>query len=219
MKEKINQLILETKNVPSVHISNKEGFDKLVSSFKVLKHLRKSSFTFEPIDETSIKDLIKELKEVTTFCLKNSVTIAIKIDGMIQFRTILNHYKSDALGDLGIEHSLSNTYFTKYDEQRMRKEEIHKIMDNFRYAIARAYNLAIGNQFPFGVRLDRDFSALEAYDRSNLTEFSIINLLPYLNQTDTNLNKDSFDTAKINVAKDSLKKKDVESVITEIKKI
>jgi hypothetical protein len=218
MKEKINQLILETKNVPSVHISNKEGFDKLVSSFKVLKHLRKSSFTFEPIDETSIKDLIKELKEVTTFCLKNSVTIAIKIDGMIQFRTILNHYKSDALGDSGIEHSLSNTYFTKYDEQRMRKEEIHKIMDNFRYAIARAYNLAIGNQFPFGVRLDRDFSALEAYDRSNLTEFSIINLLPYLNQTDTNLNKDSFDTAKINVAKDSLKKKDVESVITEIKK-
>ena len=70
MKEKINQLILETKNVPSVHISNKEGFDKLVSSFKVLKHLRKSSFTFEPIDETSIKELIKELKEVTTFCLK-----------------------------------------------------------------------------------------------------------------------------------------------------
>jgi len=217
MEEVIKEFNLNSKNVPNVHISTKDGFIELISSFKVLKHLRRSSFTFQPIDETSIKDFVKELKQVTVFCLKNYVTIPIKIDGMIQFRTILNHYKSDALSDLKIEHSLFNTFFTKYDEQRMRKEEIHKIMDNFRYAISRAYNLAIGNQFPFGVRLDRNFSALEAYDRSNLTEFSIINLLSHLNQTDTNLNKDYFDKAKISVTKDSLKKKDVELVISEIK--
>lgn len=217
MEEKIKELVAEIKNVPNVHVSNKNGFTKLVSSFKILQHLRKSAFTFRPIDEANISDLYKELKELTVFCLKENVTIPIKVDGLIQFRTILNHYKSDALTDLGISHSVSNTFFTKYDEQRMRKDETLKMMDNFRYAILRAFNIASANQFPFGIRLDRDFSALEAYDRSNLTEFSIINLLPHLEQSHTNLDKDSFETAKNKVKRDTLKKKDVEFVITQIK--
>lgn len=217
MEDKIKQFVSEIKKTPNVHVSNKVGFAELKDNFKILVHLRKSAFTFNPIDEKNIKDLYDELKILTLFCLKQNVTIPIKIDGLIQFRTILNHYKSDALSDLDISHSNSKTFFTKYDEQRMRKDETLKMMDNFRYAILRAFNIASANQFPFGIRLDRDFCFLEAYDRSNLTEFSIINLLVHLEQTDTNLDANSFQTAKNKVKKDLLKKRDVEYVIEQIK--
>ena len=72
MEEKIKELVVEIKNVPNVHVSNKNGFDKLTTSFKILQHLRKSAFTFRPINEANISP--KRIKIKWFFPFRYSIT-------------------------------------------------------------------------------------------------------------------------------------------------
>ena len=98
------------------------------------------------------------------------------------------------------------SFFKKYDEQRIRNAGTDKEKDNFRYAILRAFNAAHANIFPFGVKLENSNTDIEAYDRSNLTEFSIINLLSKLNTKYSNITNEEYAKLKSKIDLDVLKK-------------
>lgn len=207
----------EIKRKPWVHITKYDGFSELVDSLSVIKHLRDSNFQIPPIGEAEIKLFFEDIKRIHTFSIYHDVQMPIEVDGMIEFETILNHYQSDTFNDMGTEYISSKTFFEKYNEQRIRNLGKDKIKDNFRYAILRAFNAAHSNIFPFGVRLESLNTSIEAYDRSNLTEFSIINLLSKLNPKYSNITKDERAKLKSKIDFDVLKKSELIEVIDEIK--
>ena len=205
------------KRKPWIHISNYEGFSELIASLSVIKHLRKSNFQIPPIGESEVKSFFDDIKKIHRFSINNDIQMPIEVNGMIEFETILNHYQSDTFLDMGVEYILSKSFFKKYDEQRIRNVSTDKIKDNFRYAILRAFNAAHANIFPFGVRLENPNTAIEAYDRSNLTEFSIINLISKLNSKFSNITTKEYSKLKSKIGLDVLKKSDLIEVIEQIK--
>lgn len=214
MKEIVENTI---KQKPWIHISKYDGFLELVDSLSVIKHLRKSNFHIPPIGEGEVKLFFDDIRKIHLFSITNDIQMPIEVDGMIEFETILNHYQSDTFLDKGIKYILSKSFFKKYDEQRIRNTGTDKIKDNFRYAILRAFNAAHANIFPFGVRLENPNTDIEAYDRSNLTEFSIINLLSKLNPKYSNITKEEYSKLKSKVDLDVLKKSELIEVIDQIK--
>ncbi len=214
MKEVVKNTL---KIKPWVHISNYDGFSELIETLDVIEHLRKSNFNIPPIGEGEVKLFFDDIKKIHLFSITNNIQMPIEVDGMIQFETILNHYQSDTFLDMDTEYILSKSFFKKYDEQRIRNFDIKKIKDNFRYAILRAFNAAHANIFPFGVRLENLNTDIEAYDRSNLTEFSIINLLSKLNTKYSNITKEEYTKLKSKLDLDVLKKSELIEVIDQIK--
>ena len=202
---------------PRVHISSKGGFDKLLSSLEVIRHLRRGGFTMSEIDTESFKSFHSDLEKITNFCRKMDVTIPVEVDGMVDAPALLNHYKSDVFSELGVEYVDSKVLIQKYDEQRIRNTGPEKTMDNFRYAILRAFSLASANQFPYGIRLDSESNNLLQYDNSNLFEFLTLNSHPFLNKDDLNMNEDGLEVLKDNVTYDTLDKDEVRMVIDEIR--
>ena len=205
------------KRKPWIHISNYNEFSKLKDSLTIVKHLRKSNFYIPPIGEGEVKSFFDDIKKIHLFSIANNIQMPIEVDGMIEFETILNHYQSDTFLDIGIEYTISKSFFKKYDEQRIRNAGTDKIKDNFRYAILRAFNAAHANIFPFGVRLENSNTDIEAYDRSNLTEFSIINLISKLNTKYSNITKEEYTKLKSKIDLDILKKSELIEVIDQIK--
>lgn len=206
------------KRKPWIHICNYEGFSELIASLSVIKYLgKKSNFQIPPIGESEVKSFFDDIKKIHQFSINNDIQMPIEVDGMIEFETILNHYQSDTFLDMGVEYILSKSFFKKYDEQRIRNVSTDKIKDNFRYAILRAFNAAHANIFPFGVRLENPNTAIEAYDRSNLTEFSIINLISKLNSKFSNITTKEYSKLKSKIGLDVLKKSDLIEVIEQIK--
>jgi hypothetical protein len=205
------------KRKPWIHICNYEGFSELIASLSVIKHLRKSNFQIPPIGESEVKSFFDDIKKIHRFSINNDIQMPIEVNGMIEFETILNHYQSDTFLDMGVEYILSKSFFKKYDEQRIRNVSTDKIKDNFRYAILRAFNAAHANIFPFGVRLENPNTDIEAYDRSNLTEFSIINLISKLNSKFSNITTKEYSKLKSKIGLDVLKKSELIEVIEQIK--
>jgi hypothetical protein len=205
------------KREPWIHISNYDGFSELVDSLSVIQHLRKSNFHIPPLGEGEAKTFFNDIKKIHLFSITNNIQMPIEVDGMIEFETILNHYQSDTFLDMDTEYISSKSFFKKYDEQRIRNADTDKIKDNFRYAILRAFNAAHANIFPFGVRLENLNTDIEAYDRSNLTEFSIINLLSKLNTKYSNITTEEYTKLKSKLNLDVLKKSELIEVIDQIK--
>jgi hypothetical protein len=214
MKEVIENTV---ERKPWIHISNYDGFLELIDSLIVIKHLRKSNFHIPPIGEGEIKSFFDDIVKIHLFSITNDIQMPIEVDGMIEFETILNHYQSDTFLDMGIEYTISKSFFKKYDEQRIRNAGTDKIKDNFRYAILRAFNAAHANIFPFGVRLENLNTDMEAYDRSNLMEFCIINLISKLNSKYSNITKEEYTELKSKIDWDVLKKSELIEVIEQIK--
>ena len=214
MKEVV-ETTLERK--PWIHISNYDGFLKLVDSLSIVQHLDKSNFHIPPMGESEVKSFFDDIKKIHLFSITNDIQMPIEVDGMIEFETILNHYQSDTFLDIGTEYILSKSFFKKYDEQRIRNAGTDKIKDNFRYAILRAFNAAHANIFPFGVRSENINTDIEAYDRSNLTEFSIINLISKLNPKYSNITKEEYTKLKSKIDLDVLTKSELIKVIDQIK--
>lgn len=202
---------------PWISITKYDGFSELLDSLSIIKHLRKSNFNIPPIAEGEVNSFFDDIKKIHLFSIKNDIQMPIEVDGMIEFETILNHYKSDTFIDMGTEYILSKSLFEKYNEQRIRNAGKDKIKDNFRYTILRAFNAAHANIFPFGVRLENINTDIEAYDRSNLTEFCIINLLSKLNFKYSNITKEEHTKLKSKIDLDVLKKSELIQVIDHIK--
>ena len=200
-----------------LHINEYPGFDELKNSLEFVTYQNLSNFIIPPCGETDIKSLYNDLAKIKSFATTNQIQMPIFVDGLIQFETILNHYESDAFTDLGVSYTNSKTYFRKYDEQRIRNAGLDKIKDNFRYTILRAFNAAHSNVFPFGIRVGSSDMIIEAYDRSNLTEFSIINFNSNINTNNSNLTKQQYEFVKENIEYDVLKKSDLIDVINKIK--
>lgn len=205
------------KRKPWIHISNYNGFSELVKSLSVIEHLCKSNFHIPPLGENEIKLFFDDIKKIHKFSIINDIQMPIEVDGLIEFETILNHYQSDTFIDVGVKYISSKSFFKKYDEQRIRNAGRDKIKDNFRYAILRAFNAAHANIFPFGVKLENSNTDIEAYDRSNLTEFSIINLISKLNPKHSNITKEEYTKLKLKIDLDVLKKSELIEVIDQIK--
>ena len=214
MKEVVENTV---ERKPWIHISNYDGFSELVDSLSIIQHLGKSNFNIPPIGEGEVKSFFEDIKKIHLFSITNDIQMPIEVDGMIEFETILNHYQSDTFLDMNTKYILSKSFFKKYDEQRIRNFDIKKIKDNFRYAILRAFNAAHANIFPFGVRLENLNTDIEAYDRSNLTEFSIINLLSKLNTEYSNITKEEYTKLKSKIDLDVLKKSELIEVLDQIK--
>jgi len=217
LDSKKHPLKKKSEKIPWMHIDKYDGFSELLNSLKIVKHLRKSSFHILPISEGEIKSFYDDIKQIHLFAIKNNIQMPIELDGMIEFETILKHYQSDTFIDNGVEYILSKSFFKKYDEQRIRNASKDKIKDNFRYAILRAFNAAHANIFPFGVRLENLNTDIEAYDRSNLTEFSIINLISKLNFKNSNITQEQYDILKSKIDLDVLKKAELIEVVDQIK--
>jgi len=207
----------QIKREPWVHISNYDGFSELIDTLNIIQHLRKSNFNIPPIGEGEVKLFFDDIRKIHLFSITNNIQMPIEVDGMIEFQTILNHYQSDTFLDLNAKYTLSKSFFKKYDEQRIRNAGTDKVKDNFRYAILRAFNAAHANIFPFGVKLENSNTDIEAYDRSNLTEFSIINLLSKLNTKYSNITNEEYAKLKSKIDLDVLKKSHLIEVIEQIK--
>lgn len=214
MKEVVENTV---QRKPWIHISKYDGFSELVDSLSVIQHLRKSNFHIPPIEEGEVKSFFEDIKKIHSFSITNDIQMPVEVDGLIEFETILNHYQSDTFLDMNTEYISSKSFFKKYDEQRIRNSGTDKIKDNFRYAILRAFNAAHANVFPFGVRLENPNTDIEAYDRSNLTEFSIINLLSKLNTKYSNITEEEHTKLKSKIDLDVLKKSELIEVIDQIK--
>ena len=186
-KERQKQL---KKNEQRNQIYSLEGFDKL--KFKVLVHLRKNHFTSEPIDITNIKDFDKDVKKLVEFARENNFKKSIEIDVLIENKARLNSYKSETFEKSGVNYQESQTSFEKWIEQRIRNIGLDKTMDNFRYMILRAHDIASANQYPFGIDINSDKFTMGAFDRSNLTEFEMLNCLIYLNPQDMNISNEDY---------------------------
>ena len=211
-KERQKQL---KKNEQRNQISSLEGFDEL--KFKVLNHLSKNHFTSKSIDTTNIKDFDKDVKKLVEFTRKNDFKKPIDIDVIIENRARLNSYISQTFEKSGIVYQPSKSYFEKWLEQRIRNTGIDKTMDNFRYIILRAFDLASTNQYPYGIDINSDKFTMGAFDRSNLTEFEIINCLKYLNAQDMNMSVEDYNGLLRDGNKDSLNKQHIIEVINHIK--
>ncbi|NDB30615.1 hypothetical protein EB151_13840 [archaeon] len=200
-------------------ISLNGGFDTLVSGFKVIKYLRENCFTSDVIDDTNVDLFYKELKSLYNFIRKSNFKKSIEIDNLIQNKTRLNHYISEEFEKSGVEYQKSKSYFEKWLEQRIRNTGLDKTMDNFRYMILRAFGLAGTNQYPFGIDINNNDNTIRmgAFDRSNLTEFEIINCLEYLNPQDMNMSQDDYNELLRTRKRDSLKKQYIIDVINNIK--
>ena len=74
--------------------------------------------------------------------------------------------------------------------------------------ILRAFGLAGTNQYPFGIDINSNGNTIRmgAFDRSNLTEFEIINCLEYLNPQDMNMSQDDYNELLRTRKRDSLAK-------------
>lgn len=199
------------KRQPWVHLSKKDGFNELKEKLSLVEHLNKSDFIVGKVYEPDMKELHKDVLLIKEFCLRNDVQIPVNIKTHIKFETILNHYESDTLLEAGVIYTNSKTYFSKYNEQRIRNAGLDKIMDNFRYSLLRAFNCASANFFPFGVKSDTISNKIEAYDRSNLMEFCTINLHTQFNKNYSNISK------LTDIGYDKLSKKDLSIVCNQIK--
>lgn len=200
-------------------IDKQDGFNTLVSDFKVIEHLRANCFTSKTIDNTNVRTFYNELKALYDFIQKINFKNTVEIDNLIQNKTRLNHYISETFEKSGVEYQKSKSYFEKWLEQRIRNNSLEKTMDNFRYMILRASGLAGANQYPFGIDINNNGNTIRmgAFDRSNLTEFEIINCLEYLNPQDMNMSQDDYNELLRNRKKDSLKKQNIIDVINHIK--
>lgn len=209
----MNEVIENTiERKPWIHISNYDGFDNLKESLSLVNHLNHSDFIIGQVYESDVKKLQKDAFLIKMFCVKNNVKMPVNIKTHIEFETILNHYESDTFLESGVDYIKSKTYFSKYNEQRIRNAGTDKIKDNFRYSLLRAFNCASANFFPFGIKSDGVSDRIEAYDRSNLMEFCTINLHTQLNKNNSNISKLK------DVSYDKLSKKDLLMVCDEIKK-
>jgi len=207
----------KVKRKPWVHITKYNGFSELTDSLNVVNHLKNSNFEIPPIGESKIKLLHKDIQLIHNFAIINDIQMPIELDGLIEFEAILNHYQSDTFTDMGVGYISSKSFFKKYAEQRIRNAGLDKTKDNFRYAMLRAFNAAHANIFPFGVKLESGKTEIEAYDRSNLTEFCIINLFPKINSKYSNVSEAGFDILKSKSDYDVLKKGELIGVIGAIK--
>ena len=206
------------KRKPRVHISTRNGFNELLEELNIIEHIRKSEFTHPPINENNIVEWKEDIDKITNFFKENDVTIPTNIKGLVQNKARLSTYKSDTFVELGVEYIDSKTISEKYDEQRIRNESVEKIMDNYRYTYLRATNLADGNQFPYGVRTDLDVTTLCQYDRSNLTEFEIVNFISDIKDSNLlNITDDGIATIENDVVSDKLGKSELQMVLGEIK--
>ncbi len=199
------------KRKPWVHLSNIDGFTELKEKLSLVEHLNNSDFIVGKVYESDMKKLQKDTFLIKMFCCKHDVQIPVNIKTHIKFETILNHYESDTLLEAGVGYINSKTYFSKYNEQRIRNAGTDKIKDNFRYSLLRAFNCASANFFPFGVKSDGLLDKIEAYDRSNLMEFCTINLHTQFNKNYSNISK------LTDIGYDKLSKKDLWLVCDEIK--
>lgn len=200
-------------------IDKQDGFNTLVSDFKVIEHLRANCFTSKVIDNTNIKIFYNEVKALYDFMQKINFKNTIEIDSLIENKTRLNHYVSETFEKSGVIYQKSKSYFEKWLEQRIRNNSLEKTMDNFRYMMLRANGLAGTNQYPFGIDINNNGNTFRmgAFDRSNLTEFEIINCLEFLNPQDMNMSQDDYNELLRNRKKDSLKKQNIIDVINNIK--
>ena len=206
------------KRKPRVHISTKTGFNELKEKLSIVRHLNKSQFTFPEINMTNIFEWKNDIEEIANFCRKEDVTIPVYIKGIVQNFARLSTYKSDTLEELEVEYIDSKNVSIKYDEQRIRNKSVEKIMDNFRYTFIRAHNLASANEFPYGVRLDLNENMLQQYDRSNLTEFEIVNFMSHIkNSNSLNITDDGIATIENDLQTDTLGKSHLEAALKEIK--
>ena len=161
------------------------NYNKL--EFSVLKHLSNNHFTSVPIDETNIKAFYDDVSKLLEYLRSNAYKDTVEIDALIKNRARLNHYQSEVFARYDVNYIKSQTFFKKWLEQRIRNMGEEKMRDNFRYIILRSHDLASTNQFPFGVDINGTETTMDAFDRSNMTEFEAINCYRFLNKTDLNM--------------------------------
>ena len=202
---------------PMVHIDKHDGFDELLSSLDILTYLNSSDFTHPQIDNSNFSEYKSDLDKIYTFAKEKELTTPVFVKGLTQNKARLNRYKSDTYQEFGVKYSDSKSEYEKYDEQRIRNAGKLKIMDNFRYTILRSRNLASENLFPFGMRLDDGEPSLAQYDRSNMSEFEIVNFLPWMNKKQLNMTNEDIQKIDNEFEVDTIGKKDLILVIENIK--
>ena len=184
--------------------------------FSVLKHLSNNHFTSEPIDETNIKAFYDDVSKLLEYLRAINYKHTVEIDALIKNRARLNHYQSEVFDRYNVNYIKSKTFFKKWLEQRIRNMSEEKMQDNFRYFILRSDGLANTNQFPFGVDINDTQTTMDAFDRSNLTEFEVLNCYRYLNKTDLNVSPEDYGKLTSTLSVDTLSKRAVTDVVNHI---
>lgn len=195
---------------------------EVLARLKKVTHMSNSDFDFPKIMNVDDLDAVfEDFKIIKGFMEINQISTPVTLSGPIQWQTYLSRYVSDLLTmrhKSQIQYQLSKSYISKYKDQRIANEGEDKIVDNFRYAICRAYGLAYSNQFPLGGCLNEQ-AAFKAYDRSNLTEFCVVNLIDKLNPSDSNVIELDDTIKSLQIQKHKITKTQALSVMNDIKDV
>ena len=201
---------------PRKHIDKYKDFQThVMEKLKVLKYLGKSDFIIShkdngdtgwvrPVDSVILEEILQDIRIIHNFVVDNLISMPIVVNGQIPLGVILKHYLSETLDRNGVKFVASDTYFKKFNEQRLPNSGDEKIKDLFRYSYGIATKVSSANIFPFGVNTEVNVPIFEAYDRSNLTEFLAVNLIK---QFDNSNSRDIVDN--------KISKSDLQDVLTE----
>jgi hypothetical protein len=121
----------------------------------------------------------KEIAEFSKILLEHYNSslgkIPYRLTGLTTIKSVFDYYQAQGRG---VRKKIKKTItkglaFRKAEANRSAIESTPKKLDNLRYAIARAYNLASSNQIPVGVWQDSFMTdtILFLLDRGNLYEF------------------------------------------------
>lgn len=139
-------------------------------------------FVIQTSQTKPIIDSLASWKEIADFSQillehynKSTAKVPFRLSGLTNIKSIFDYYQAQGRGvrkkiKKAVVKSIA---FRKAEANRSAIESLTKKLDNLRYAIARAYNLASANQIPIGVWADSFVSDILLFllDRGNLYEY------------------------------------------------
>jgi hypothetical protein len=164
-------------------VPKSEVIEEACTSFKNLQITNSGNNRFiVSSDKNQIIDGLNSWKQVAEFSkillseYNNSLSkIPFRVHGFTTIKSIFEYYQSQGRGiKRKVKREVIKTIaFRKAEANRAAIESGAKKIDNLRYAIARAYNLASSNLLPVGVWPDSFSEDIILYllDRGNLFEF------------------------------------------------
>lgn len=164
-------------------VTHSEVIEKARTSFRNLKINNSGNNRFiVSSDRNQIIDGLNAWKEVAEFSkillseYNNSTSkVPFRVHGFTTIKSIFEYYQSQGRGiKRKVKREVKKMIaFRKAEANRAAIESGAKKIDNLRYAIARAYNLASSNLLPVGVWPDSFSEDIILYllDRGNLFEF------------------------------------------------
>jgi hypothetical protein len=164
-------------------VPKSEVIEEACTSFKNLQITNSGNNRFiVSSDKNQIIDGLNSWKQVAEFSkillseYNNSLSkIPFRVHGFTTIKSIFEYYQSQGRGiKRKVKREVIKTIaFRKAEANRAAIESGAKKIDNLRYAIARAYNLASSNLLPVGVWPDSFSEDVILYllDRGNLFEF------------------------------------------------